>query len=92
MRDLSEPAHYPHYQVAVRALCAFVDKQGDLDLHLISTPTAQEGIARHTLADEIVGNGHAFSQRYHWLGLQKVVQAAGQVIRRTTDLGVIRSA
>jgi len=46
MQNPSEPAHY---QVAVRALCEFVAKQGDLDLRFTPTPTAQEGIAGHTL-------------------------------------------
>jgi DNA excision repair protein ERCC-2 len=40
----------PHrYQVAVRALCEFVAKQGDLDLRFTPSPTAQEGMAGHAL-------------------------------------------
>lgn len=39
----------PRYQVAVRALCEFVAKQGDLDLRFTPSPTAQEGIAGHAL-------------------------------------------
>jgi len=46
MQNPSEPAPY---QVAVRALCEFVAKQGDLDLRFTPTPTAQEGIAGHAL-------------------------------------------
>jgi len=42
----TEPALYP---VAVRALCEFVAKQGDLDLRFTPSPTAQEGIAGHAL-------------------------------------------
>lgn len=37
------------YTVAVRALCEFTAKQGDLDLRFTPTPTAQEGIAGHAL-------------------------------------------
>lgn len=37
--------------------------------------------------DDIVGDGHAFT--YLYPGLQKVVQAAGRVIRTTTDQGVV---
>ncbi|MEC5217556.1 DNA excision repair protein ERCC-2 [Actimicrobium sp. GrIS 1.19] len=37
------------YVVAVRALCEFTAKQGDLDLRFTPSPTAQEGIAGHTL-------------------------------------------
>jgi len=39
----------PRYQVAVRALCEFVAKQGDLDLRFTPSPTAQEGMAGHAL-------------------------------------------
>jgi len=37
------------YTVAVRALCEFTAKQGDLDLRFTPTPTAQEGIAGHAV-------------------------------------------
>jgi DNA excision repair protein ERCC-2 len=35
------------YRVAVRALCEFTAKQGDLDLRFTPSPTAQEGMAGH---------------------------------------------
>ena len=37
------------YTVAVRSLCEFTAKQGDLDLRFTPSPTAQEGIAGHKL-------------------------------------------
>jgi DNA excision repair protein ERCC-2 len=37
--------------VAVRALCEFTAKQGDLDLRFTPSPTAQEGIAGHAHRD-----------------------------------------
>lgn len=37
------------YQIAVRALCEFTAKSGDLDLRFTPSPTAQEGIAGHGL-------------------------------------------
>jgi hypothetical protein len=37
------------YSVAVRALCEFTAKQGDLDLRFTPTPTAQEGIQGHAI-------------------------------------------
>jgi DNA excision repair protein ERCC-2 len=37
------------YVVAVRALCEFSAKQGDLDLRFTPSPSAQEGIAGHAL-------------------------------------------
>lgn len=38
-----------NYLVAVRALCEFTAKRGDLDLRFTPAPSAQEGIAGHTL-------------------------------------------
>ncbi|WPP02218.1 ATP-dependent DNA helicase [Pseudomonas sp. HR96] len=35
------------YQIAVRALCEFTAKVGDLDLRFTPSPTAQEGMAGH---------------------------------------------
>jgi DNA excision repair protein ERCC-2 len=37
------------YVIAVRALCEFVAKKGDLDLRFTPSPSAQEGIAGHVL-------------------------------------------
>lgn len=37
------------YRVAVRALCEFTAKAGDLDLRFTPSPTAQEGMAGHAL-------------------------------------------
>ncbi|ABE43310.1 ATP-dependent DNA helicase [Polaromonas sp. JS666] len=37
------------YLVAVRALCAFTAKHGDLDLRFTPSPSAQEGMAGHAL-------------------------------------------
>jgi Rad3-related DNA helicase len=42
--DLADQAVYG---VAVRALCEFTAKRGDLDLRFTPSPTAQEGIAGH---------------------------------------------
>lgn len=43
MQDLTPP----RYTVAVRSLCEFTAKAGDLDLRFTPSPTAQEGIAGH---------------------------------------------
>lgn len=37
----------PRFTVAVRTLCEFTAKRGDLDLRFTPSPTAQEGIAGH---------------------------------------------
>jgi DNA excision repair protein ERCC-2 len=42
-------SHTPGYTVAVRALCEFTAKQGDLDLRFTPSPTALEGIAGHAV-------------------------------------------
>lgn len=46
---MATPNEAPQYQVAVRTLCEFVAKRGDLDLRFTPSPTAQEGIAGHAL-------------------------------------------
>jgi DNA excision repair protein ERCC-2 len=38
-----------NYSIAVRALCEFAAKRGDLDLRFTPSPTAQEGIAGHAI-------------------------------------------
>ena len=47
------------YTVAVRALCEFTAKAGDLDLRFTPSPSAQEGIDGHAL----VANSAALSWR-----------------------------
>ncbi len=37
----------PTYTVAVRVLCAFAAKRGDLDLRFTPSPTAEQGVAGH---------------------------------------------
>jgi DNA excision repair protein ERCC-2 len=46
------------YTVAVRALCEFTAKQGDLDLRFTPSPTAQEGMAGHLLVASRRGAGY----------------------------------
>lgn len=46
------------YTVAVRALCEFTAKAGDLDLRFTPTPTAQEGIAGHALVASRRGDSY----------------------------------
>ncbi|HEY0488947.1 MAG TPA: ATP-dependent DNA helicase [Telluria sp.] len=46
------------YVVAVRALCEFAAKQGDLDLRFTPSPTAQEGIAGHAVVTGRRGPGY----------------------------------
>lgn len=46
------------YLVAVRALCEFTAKQGDLDLRFTPSPSAQEGIAGHALVTSRRGTNY----------------------------------
>ncbi|MBT8764683.1 ATP-dependent DNA helicase [Metapseudomonas boanensis] len=46
------------YRIAVRALCEFTAKRGDLDLRFTPAPTAQEGIAGHTQVAARRGDGY----------------------------------
>lgn len=46
------------YRVAVRALCEFTAKQGDLDLRFTPSPTALEGIAGHATVTARRGDGY----------------------------------
>ncbi|MFC3457292.1 ATP-dependent DNA helicase [Massilia haematophila] len=56
---MSEPADSStRYTVAVRALCEFTAKQGDLDLRFTPSPTAQEGIAGHAVVTARRGDGY----------------------------------
>ncbi|MFC5512715.1 ATP-dependent DNA helicase [Massilia jejuensis] len=48
----------PTYGVAVRALCEFTAKRGDLDLRFTPSPTAQEGIAGHAVVAARRGEGY----------------------------------
>ena len=47
-----------HYTVAVRALCEFTAKQGDLDVRFTPSPSSQEGIAGHQLVASRRGAGY----------------------------------
>jgi len=61
----------PCYRIAVRALCEFTAKQGDLDLRFTPSPSAQEGIAGHALVAGRRAGGYqtevALSQQYKQL-------------------------
>jgi DNA excision repair protein ERCC-2 len=46
------------YVVAVRALCEFTAKAGDLDLRFTPSPTAQEGIAGHAVVTARRGDNY----------------------------------
>lgn len=55
------------YRIAVRALCEFTAKEGDLDLRFTPSPSAQEGIA-----------GHAAVQAKRWRDYEAEITLSGQ--------------
>src|SRR6476661_113705 len=58
--QLTSPAMQssPAYTVAVRALCEFTAKQGDLDLRFTPAPSSQEGMAGHQTVASRRGAGY----------------------------------
>ncbi len=62
-----------NYRVAVRTLCEFTAKQGDLDLRFTPAPSALEGMAGHTLVQGRRGPTYraeiALSANYHHLSV-----------------------
>ena len=48
----------PTYTIAVRALCEFTAKRGDLDLRFTPSPTAEEGMAGHGTVTRRRGPGY----------------------------------
>ena len=51
-------AQKPLYTVAVRTLCEFAAKRGDLDLRFTPAPTAEQGIAGHRTVTQARGAGY----------------------------------
>lgn len=47
-----------NYRIAVRALCEFTAKEGDLDMRFTPSPTAQEGMAGHQTVVSRRGDGY----------------------------------
>ncbi|MCO7514229.1 ATP-dependent DNA helicase [Pseudomonas guariconensis] len=67
------------YTVAVRALCEFSAKVGDLDLRFTPSPTAQEGIAGHRRVAARRGEGYEaeIALEGHYSGLRVRGRADG---------------
>jgi DNA excision repair protein ERCC-2 len=55
---LDDPAAAPVYTVAVRTLCEFSARRGDLDLRFTPAPTAEQGIAGHRSETQARGSGY----------------------------------
>ncbi|SDM27277.1 Rad3-related DNA helicase [Franzmannia pantelleriensis] len=59
------PVASPCYRVAVRALCDFTARAGDLDHRFTPSPTAQQGIEGHQLIAERRGAGYESELSLH---------------------------
>src|SRR5690606_2771426 len=64
------------YHVAVRALCEFTAKEGDLDLRFTPSPTAREGMAGHATVTARRRTGYEKELRLS--GVFKTLQVAGR--------------
>jgi DNA excision repair protein ERCC-2 len=62
IRPVDAAADRPHpqlkYEMAVRALCEFTAKQGDLDIRFTPSPSAEEGVAGHRVIGARRGAGY----------------------------------
>ncbi|MFJ2544949.1 ATP-dependent DNA helicase [Pseudomonas sp. NPDC087612] len=64
------------YSVAVRALCEFTAKVGDLDLRFTPSPTAQEGISGHRRV--VAGRGEGYEAEVSLEGQYATLQVRGR--------------
>lgn len=64
------------YQVAVRTLCEFTAKRGDLDLRFTPSPTAQEGIAGHRRV--VKGRGPDYQAEVALAGVFEALEVRGR--------------
>jgi len=78
------------YRIAVRALCEFAAKRGDLDLRFTPSPSAQEGIAGHQLVGERRGERYerevALSGNYHHLEVRGRADGYDPVANRLEEI------
>lgn len=64
------------YRVAVRALCEFAAKAGDLDLRFTPSPTAQEGIAGHQAV--VARRSDDYLPEYRLTGAYQMLTVSGR--------------
>ena len=85
-----------HYTVAVRELCEFTAKHGDLDLRFTPAPTAQEGMAGHAVAAARRGAGYrsevTLSGQYQTLRVRGRADGFDPVSRRLDEVKTFKGS
>ncbi len=84
----------PRYTVAVRTLCEFTAKAGDLDLRFTPSPTGQEGVAGHGVVTSRRGPGYeaevALSGDFEGLRVRGRADGYNPVTNRVEEIKTVR--
>jgi len=84
----------PRYTVAVRTLCEFTAKAGDLDLRFTPSPTGQEGVAGHGVVTSRRGPGYeaevALSGDFNGLRVRGRADGYNPVTNRLEEIKTVR--
>ncbi|MBC3921050.1 ATP-dependent DNA helicase [Undibacterium sp. CY18W] len=72
------------YTIAVRALCEFTAKQGDLDLRFTPSPTAEQGMAGHTTV--VLRRNSSYQREVRLEGQHSNLQVRGRADGYDPDL------
>ncbi len=88
------PDQPPRYTVAVRTLCEFTAKAGDLDLRFTPSPTGQEGVAGHGVVTSRRGPGYeaevALSGDFEGLRVRGRADGYNPVTNRVEEIKTVR--
>lgn len=88
------PTDPPRYTVAVRTLCEFTAKAGDLDLRFTPSPTGQEGVAGHGLVTSRRGSGYesevTLSGQFEGLRVRGRADGYDPVANRVEEIKTVR--
>ena len=84
----------PRYTVAVRTLCEFTAKAGDLDLRFTPSPTSQEGVAGHGVVTSRRGSGYesevSLSGEFEGLRVRGRADGYDPVANRVEEIKTVR--
>ena len=84
----------PRYTIAVRTLCEFTAKAGDLDLRFTPSPTAQEGVAGHGVVTRRRGGDYraevALSMDFEGLRVRGRADGYDRAANRLEEIKTVR--